>query len=68
MPYFSKCCSGAADYICQVCGRIKCSSCQPSDWRPEITGHKSAGNVCPTCVKLFGATKHLLEETIRISV
>jgi len=53
MPHFSSCCKGADEYICQVCGRIMCSGCKPSSWRPDITGHKSAGNVCPKCL-----TKH----------
>ena len=51
MPTFSKCCPGADEYLCQVCGRVKCSGCQPSTWRTDITGNKSAGNVCPDCLK-----------------
>lgn len=51
MPHFSKCCPGADEYVCQICGQIKCSGCQPSVWRPDLTGHKSAGNVCPDCLK-----------------
>ncbi len=42
------------DYICQVCGKIKCCKCDPPEWRPDITGHKSAGNVCPKCLKESG--------------
>ncbi len=53
MPYFSSCCSGADEYICQKCGKIKCGKCQPSTWRTDITGHLSAGNVCPTCLKMY---------------
>lgn len=53
MPHFSSCCPGADEYICQVCGGIRCSGCQPSSWRPDITGHKSAGNICPKCLKKF---------------
>jgi len=49
MPTFSKCCPGADEYICQVCARIKCGRCQPPQWRPDLTGRKSAGNICPTC-------------------
>ena len=52
MPHFSKCC-GADDYICQVCGRIKCSKCNTPEWRPDITGHKSAGNVCLECLEKY---------------
>lgn len=53
MPYFSSCCPGADEYICQKCGKIKCDKCQPPSWRPDITGYKSAGNVCPTCLKNY---------------
>ena len=50
MPHFcSKC--GADTYLCQVCHRAMCSREYPSIWRPDITGHSSAGNVCPSCVK-----------------
>jgi len=52
MPHFSKCC-GADEYICQVCWNIFCDKCRPSEWRPDVTGHKSAGNVCPSCLKKF---------------
>ncbi len=54
MPHFSSCCPGADTYICQKCGKIFCSKCQPSQWRPDITGHKSAGNVCPKCLEEYG--------------
>ena len=52
MPHFSACC-GADEYICQVCWNIFCSECKTSEWRPDITGYKSAGNVCPKCLKKF---------------
>jgi hypothetical protein len=32
-------------WICQICATIKPDTERP-EWRPEITGHKSAGNVC----------------------
>lgn len=51
MPHFSDCCPGADTYICQVCGTIHCSNCEPSQWRPDLTGSQSAGNVCPECRK-----------------
>jgi hypothetical protein len=51
MPHFSSCCRGADEYICQKCGKIFCSNCHPPEWRPDITGHKSAGNVCPSCLE-----------------
>lgn len=54
MPHFSSCCPGADTYICQKCAKIFCSKCQPSQWRPDITGHKSAGNVCPKCLEEYG--------------
>lgn len=50
MPHFAHCCYGADEYICQVCGQVRCSNCQPSQWRPDITGSKGAGNVCPDCM------------------
>ena len=53
MPHFSSCCPGADEYICQMCTKIFCIKCNPSSWRPDITGHKSAGNVCPDCLKKF---------------
>lgn len=49
MDFCRKC--GADTYICQVCGKILCGMESPSEWRPDITGHKSAGNVCPSCLK-----------------
>ena len=57
MPYFSSCCPEADEYICQICGVIKCSACQPSAWRPDLTKNISAGNACPSCVK--GTTKDM---------
>jgi len=53
MPHFSSCCPGADTYICQKCGKIFCSKCQSSQWRPDITGHESVGNICPNCLKNF---------------
>ena len=50
MPTFSNCC-GRDEYVCQKCTRILCSKCHPPEWRPDITGHQSAGNVCPECLK-----------------
>lgn len=44
------CSCGADTYICQSCGRILCSAAFPAEWRPDITGNQSAGNVCPTCL------------------
>jgi len=54
MPHFSNCGNHdfpADEYICQKCGRVKCSECHKPQWRTDITGNKSAGNVCPSCVK-----------------
>jgi hypothetical protein len=48
-PEFCNC--GADMYICQVCHKDSCSKDSPSEWRPDITGNESAGNVCPECVK-----------------
>lgn len=51
MPHFSA--NGNDTYICQKCARILDSVDYPSEWRPDITGHQSAGNVCPSCVRAF---------------
>ena len=61
MPHFSKCCPGSDDYICQVCGKIRCSGCKPSVWRTDITGYPSAGNVCPECLKAYIANSKVRE-------
>jgi hypothetical protein len=50
MPSFCDIC-GADMYICQKCGRDLCSDTEQPKWRPDITGNKSAGNVCPDCIK-----------------
>jgi rubrerythrin len=50
MPHFDE--YGGDTWICQVCGKIK-NSLVPSVWRPDITGHKSAGNVCPDCLRIY---------------
>lgn len=49
MPHFDE--DGNDTYICQVCAQIKSSVKNPPQWRPDITGSKSAGNVCIGCVK-----------------
>lgn len=51
MPTFSSCCH-TEEYICQVCGGILCSTCKPPEWRTDITGKSSFGNVCPQCKKV----------------
>lgn len=72
MPHFSSCCKGFDTYICQICGKILCSRCKPSSWRPDITGHKSAGNVCASCeanhmISEMGLSSYVKEETIKIN-
>ena len=64
MPHFSSCCPGVDEYICQKCAKIFCSKCQPSVWRPDITGHKSAGNVCPSCLKNYNKSKEINNENM----
>jgi hypothetical protein len=54
MPHFSSCCPGADEYVCQKCGRIKCSGCESPEWEYILTnelGIDIHGNVCPSCVK-----------------
>jgi len=69
MPHFSECCRGADTYICQCCKQIKCSSCQPSQWRPDITGSNSVANVCLDCVPVNNTmkkvTKRMVEKYIK---
>lgn len=64
MPYFCGEC-GADTYICQVCRRILCSEENPSKWKPDLTGYKSAGNICPRCLSIkepkFPKVRILLE-------
>lgn len=67
MPHFSSCCPGADTYICQKCARILCSKCQPPKWRPDITGNKSAGNICPKCFKCVSEDLSLFEHCRRES-
>lgn len=49
--------------ICQVCGRDLCSVCETKfSWRPDLTGHKGAGNICASCLakkeKLISGALH----------
>lgn len=53
MPYFCEC--GADEYLCQVCGLVRCSAHKPAEWRPDITVTTTAANVCPDCVKAHDA-------------
>lgn len=50
MPHFTD--DGRDTYICQVCACIKADT---PTWRPDITGHKGAGNVCPSCLAKHNA-------------
>lgn len=45
MPHFDE--HGNDVALCQVCGG---DTTKPT-WRPDITGSKSAGNVCPRCLE-----------------
>jgi hypothetical protein len=56
MPRFSE--AGYDMYICQVCGRDLDSFIYPPQWRPELTGSSSAGNICPAC---FANMTHAIE-------
>ncbi len=56
-----KICGSPDDYLCQICGKVKCGKCEPSSWRPDITGSRSAGNVCPGCLKEHKAQAAALE-------
>ena len=50
MPHFDE--YGGDQWICQKCGGIF-DSRDKSEWRPDITGCISAGNVCPCCVAAY---------------
>ena len=65
MPHFSDCGKpGHLDtYICQVCGQVHCSGCVPSEWRPDITGNSSAGNVCRNCLNTRGNRNEVTKVT-----
>lgn len=43
MPHFTD--DGRDTVLCQVCARVVTAA----TWRPDITGNKSAGNVCKSC-------------------
>ena len=63
MPHFDK--NGNDTVLCQLCGRVVNSA----TWRPDLTGNKSAGNVCSLCVAnpVGGrAVRRELEEPIGI--
>jgi hypothetical protein len=46
MPHWDN--DGDETVICQKCAKIVKGS--QVTWRPDITGHKGAGNVCDTCL------------------
>jgi hypothetical protein len=47
MPHFDE--QGRDTVICQKCGKVVTEA----SWRPDITGSKSAGNVCATCESAY---------------
>jgi hypothetical protein len=52
VPHFDE--DGGDQWLCQAPnhkGNRVQSSKVKSEWRPDITGHKGAGNSCPPCVK-----------------
>jgi hypothetical protein len=58
MPHFSP--SGHDMVLCQVCGRDIDTSKEKVVWRPDITGHKSAGNVCAACLSHHGSKSEVM--------
>lgn len=54
--------SGADMVLCQVCGGDYDSGKVKMVWRPDITGHPNAGNVCPSCLKGYNALDRLTPE------
>lgn len=65
MPHFSE--SGHDVVICQKCGRLVDTGKENVTWRPDITGHKSAGNVCDPCLHKHEAPMSLYEHCQRES-
>ncbi|MFA5766477.1 MAG: hypothetical protein WC919_00950 [Candidatus Paceibacterota bacterium] len=57
MPNFSKCCDHD-EYICQVCGKSKCSKCHPPVW---VDGR---GNVCSECQRKSAEGRNTNPESI----
>lgn len=51
MPHFDS--EGNDTYLCQLCGNVRSVTTRDTlpQWRPDLTGHEGAGNVCPTCIK-----------------
>lgn len=45
MPHFDE--NGNDTVICQLCASIV----SKAEWRSDLTGNKSAGNVCLPCIK-----------------
>ena len=48
MPHFCPRCH-ADEYVCQVCGKVRCSRECPSKWMKPVPGKQFEGNVCPDC-------------------
>jgi hypothetical protein len=42
--------SGHDEVICQLCSRMVDTGKEKIEWRPDLTGHESAGNVCEKCL------------------
>jgi rubrerythrin len=54
MPHFDE--NGLDTWICQKCCKIFTLKTMPQ-WRPDITGRTSAGNVCPSCIEKHESKK-----------
>ena len=48
MPHFCNC--SADEYICQECGKVKCSVDEPSRWI-TVKRINRQGNVCADCIQ-----------------
>lgn len=66
LPHFDK--DGGDQWLCQAPNhrgnRIQSSRVE-STWRPDITGHKSAGNVCPPCLRAFEVANPACDHGLR---
>lgn len=61
MPHFDS--QGRDTAICQVCGTIT----HQVYWRPDISGHKSAGNVCGDCQRRHDDAHHNVARPVSLT-
>lgn len=60
MPTFGP--NGRDEFICQKCARVLESTDLYPQWRPDITGNESAGNVCMQCIRQHDAHDKAIQD------